>query len=403
MNVAQTFSSQAPRVRNRIKSDAGVRYDVRAVPLDTLVDSAASSSEAIDDMVVTRHTTATVDRTGRVVVVGIAEAPTLESLTPAIATVNADGFVTRVSDGLARIRVTLGNFQGEVLVNCRRVAPTTSDVFSAWAEDSLGESLAAAIDTRLEGESAATALPIFTTQNHGAQTYVRNTACWAADLAAKLTCCSPWNSRGGTTRAGTAITAQHILNAAHYELALGDTVRFVTAGNAVVDRTITGKARHPSYQPYYPDLTVYTLNEALPETITPCKVLPANWGDYLIRVLEGRPPALCLDQEEKALVADVFSLSGNYASFSTPTDAQRLAFYENKIAGDSGNPAFFIIDGELALLTVWTYGGAGSGTFITPQISAINAMIATADAQAGVSTGLEVSPADLSAFTDFSS
>jgi hypothetical protein len=94
------------------------------------------------------------------------------------------------------------------------------------------------------------------------------------------------------------------------------------------------------------------------------------------------------------------------ASVITPKSANRLEFYESKISGDSGNPAFLILDlgngPELVLLTLWTFGGSGSGTFITPHITAINAMIATSDAQAGNGgTGYTLTEADLSGFTNF--
>lgn len=399
MTIHQTFNPAYPVYRNRRRGDAGAAYDVRLTPTENVVVAGDVTFNDVDDAVMGTHVGAVVDKASRVVVAGVIEKPTFQTLTPHIGTVDAEGFVTRVSDGIAVIAWQIGQFRSEVQVLCSRETSATVDVFDSWVENSLGEDVADAVDLRIAGKSPVTDLQIFTTQNHAAQTYVRSTSCWAADI--DLTCLSPWNNRAGSQRAGTAITPRHIINAAHFELQVGDTVRFVTTGNQVVNRTITGKARHPDYQPYFPDLTVYTLDSALPETITPCAVLPADWSDYLKQVSKGRPPALCLDQEEKALVTDV-SVMDSWIQFRVPSDSQRLAFYETKIGGDSGNPAFLIINGEPVLLTVWTNGGAGGGTFIPPQISALNAMIATADAQAGVSTGLEVTTIDLSTFTDFS-
>ena len=154
------------------------------------------------------------------------------------------------------------------------------------------------------------------------------------------------------------------------------------------------------------DLTVYTLDTPLPASITPCKLLPANYASYLSYLEQGRPPALVLDQEEKALVTELRAL-GNSAEFVKPGLHQnRLAFYEDLITGDSGNPAFLIINDTLVLLTTITYGGPGSGTFVTPQISALNAMIVAADADATArgypaNTGLQVQTVDLSGFSTF--
>ena len=64
-------------------------------------------------------------------------------------------------------------------------------------------------------------------------------------------------------------------------------------------------------------------------------------------------------------------------SFSRPLDPHYATFYEDKIGGDSGNPAFLLvrIGGivRLIALTFWTFGGAGSGTSIRQYLTAINA------------------------------
>jgi hypothetical protein len=218
-----------------------------------------------------------------------------------------------------------------------------------------------------------------------------------------MTCISPWNSTGGSTRAGVLVTPRHILFAAHYEISEGATVRFVTADGQVIDRTMVRRVRHPSYEPWYPDLTVGILNSDVSGS-TPCKVLPTNYTTYLPTGPD-RISALCLDQEEKAIVTDLqefSSESGIYlARFRYPHLADEIVLFENKITGDSGNPAFLIINNELVLLTVWTGGGPGSGTFITPQIDAINNMIATSDSLVGTSTGYTLATASLSGFTSF--
>jgi hypothetical protein len=113
---------------------------------------------------------------------------------------------------------------------------------------------------------------------------------------------------------------------------------------------------------------------------------------------------LGLDQEEKALIVDFIThrTSTTTAIFGIPTLPDRATFHESKISGDSGNPAFFIVNGELVLVTVWTSGGAGAGTIVSGHIAALNQMIIDSDAQAGVSTGYFVTEADFSAFPSYS-
>jgi len=232
---------------------------------------------------------------------------------------------------------------------------------------------------------------IFTSQDHASSTYVRNPDLWCGDL--DITCASPWNSSGGHKRAGTLVTPRHVIGASHYEYSVGAVVRFVAKDGTVHDRTVAGKARHPEYRPHFPDLTIYTLDSDLPSTIKPCAVMPSDYTTYLANE-QVKTACLGLDQEEKALVID-----WNYGgSMQKPTDPNRLIFHENKITGDSGNPAFIIVDGELVLMTVWTYGGAGGGTAVADYISDLNTMIATADTQAGVSTNYTVTEADFSTF-----
>ncbi len=301
----------------------------------------------------------------------------------------------------------------------------TTNYDYTYPAGTVGRNATDAIDTRIAGKTAATALPVFSMQIHNptppAQpTYVRNTLSWCYDLRQQMTCISPWNSNppnpGGVTGAGTAITAQHIILSAHYELPLRFKVRFITANNVVVDRTLRGKATHPAYQGYpvyYPDLTVYTLDSPLPATITPCKMLPANFANYLSYLGPGRPPVMALDQEEKALVYELYSL-GNLAEYALSLlHPKRLEFFEALADGDSGDPEFLIINDTLVLLSTITghlpFYPAGRGTFVTPQISALNAMIVAADADTvntldlgpQINTGLHVQTIDLSGFSTF--
>jgi len=245
-------------------------------------------------------------------------------------------------------------------------------------------------------------LPMYTTQNHSTQTYVRNTNCWAYQYLDQLTAISPWNSTGNARRAGTLITPRHIIFAAHYQLSNNTTIRFVDPDNNVITRTMTHRKRHPNYSPYFPDLAVGVLDSDVPADIKFCKVLPDDWQDYIPTNIF-RMPCLCLDQEEKAIITDGSQIKATTTIFTQPVStSDRNKFYESKISGDSGNPAFLIIGGELVLLTVWTYGGAGSGTSVTYFKDDINQLILDVDALASVSTGYTLTEKDLSTYNDYS-
>jgi len=296
-------------------------------------------------------------------------------------------FLAAIStDGsLSAINVTVNSSVGVV-----------STTFNGYASGSLAKEVSDAVDDRIDGLNATTAKPIFTTQNHTTSTYVRNSGCWASDL--DLTPISPWNSTGGATRAGTLISPRHVIFCEHYNFhpSVGATIRFVASDGTVVNRTINALETHPDYTPFYPDITIGLLDSDVPASIGFVKILPQNWANYLPSLSSSyKLPCLVLDQEEKALISCLYSLNTS-ANFLTPTQSARFAFYEKIIGGDSGNPAFLIIDDELVIITVWTFGGAGGGTSILYHKDAINTMMAT------LGGGYSLTEIDLSGFTDFS-
>ena len=73
---------------------------------------------------------------------------------------------------------------------------TTRKIY-IYPPGTVGRNASEAIDTRLVGKNPASALAIFSTQDHGTQTYVRNTASWCYDLRQAMTCISPWYSLFG--------------------------------------------------------------------------------------------------------------------------------------------------------------------------------------------------------------
>jgi hypothetical protein len=319
------------------------------------------------------------------------------SSNPGVATVDPHGFVTHVAPGSATFTFTAGGASAQRTLPFTSTGGSTTDIFQSLVTGSLAAHVASTIDGLLAGKSASNALRIFTTQDHANQVYVRNPNVWAHALPHCLTCLSPWNSTGGNTRAGTLISPRHIIFAAHYQINVGATVRFVAMDGTVVNRTMTAKLTHPSYVPYFPDITVGVLDSDVPESIAFARILPADWADYLPSqntFNDGRLPTLTLDQEEKALVTDWYREAA-MTSFITPSDPQRLAFYESKIGGDSGNPAILPVNGLPVILTVWTYGGAGSGSSIREQKTAINTMMTT------LGGGYQLTEIDLSGFTNF--
>lgn len=279
---------------------------------------------------------------------------------------------------------------------------TTSDLgrFLQFADNSVGKNMSNTIDSAIAGKSPSTTVPIYTTQNDNTQTYVRNVNHWTNGVA-DITCMAAWNSSDGIKKAGTLIAPDIVAFATHYQIPVGSAIRFVTNGNVVLNRTIV------SVKQAYADITIARLDSALPDTITPAKVLPKTWNDklkipiYNALGVNNWPAAVCYkNQFNEFHVGQIGWLSepsftNVYLQF--PTDAQRLIFNTAVILYDSGSPCFAIINNQLVLLTTWTSGGAGGGNFWgrPATYDAINAAITT------LGSPYQLTPVDLSGFNSY--
>ncbi|MEI8085183.1 MAG: T9SS type A sorting domain-containing protein [Paludibacter sp.] len=289
-----------------------------------------------------------------------------------------------------------------------------SGSITAIATTNFNTNAANNIDLRIASNYSAAAMPIFSSQDHVNKVFVRNPACWASDL--DLTCISPSNYSYNNLHAGTLITARHAILAAHFKLSTGDSLYFVTADNVTVRRKIIGYKTNTIFSPtQFPDLEIVTLDSDVPSSIKPCVFLPSNYATYLSN--DGRNlPTFSTDQEEKALVNEVEALNSLLVINSNPavkmysehacTGTPRSSLHEAIISGDSGNPVFLIIRGELVLVSARTWdngagtsythfanlaaGGTTSATDPTLNTLSINDLIAQTDAVAGVSTGYQV-------------
>ncbi|VGO19838.1 hypothetical protein [Pontiella sulfatireligans] len=268
-----------------------------------------------------------------------------------------------------------------------------------------------AVDTRLIGKSPSNSIEILSTYDNTTPEYIRNTNCWAADI--DLTMCSPWNSFDSYKRAGTLISPRHALFVNHifalppggfFNVPPGETLRFVDATNGVYIATI--ESIH-NIDTNHADLTVAVLSQDVPTNrFSFVKILPDNYTNYLGQV-NIHVPGLCLDQKERALIHDLYSVRSITAtnisfiagdcSYSLPIYGSRTNYYDSSIDGlggpgmrkfDSGNPGFIILNHEPILTTLWVYPHGGSGTSIVNFKGEINDVMSL--------TGYTLSTIDLS-------
>lgn len=299
--------------------------------------------------------------------------------------------LSRVSDGICRVVASHPLISRGVSFDM-----TTQDLYEYTTLDSyvLGSLARSIVDDTigLIGDKTSTAKPLFSAQDHTTPIYTRNTDCWAYPL--NLTGMSPWNSRGGWTRSGTAITPRHIILAAHYPLAISDTIRFITSDNVVITRTITGSQILDDDT----DTQICLLDSDLPASITPLKFLPANVADYLPSLDDWTVPVLAFDAQENALcqrtMPEYWSRSERIALFAHSIADPFNRMTEQIVGGDSGNPIFMIVNNVPVLLSHWT--GSTTGPKYYAFLDEIAAALVT------LGGGHSLSAVDLSSFTDYS-
>ena len=287
-----------------------------------------------------------------------------------VASVSDQGEVSRVSDGVANVLVDAGYVSRVVDVVMSSASGAVINIPSAWVAGSLGEQVAASIDSRIAGQTAES-MNLFTDATFSTW----NPARWCAEL--DLTCLST------LAPPCVAISPLHVLMADHYPTS---SAKFIAADGAAITRTIVDDRRLGV------DRRVGLLSELLPASITPVAVMPSNWNlDRLPGYNKLRVPVLRMNQFRQATVGDLYAVD-DLISCRTPTDAQRLVLYRDIINLDSGSPAFLVISSQAILLTTWWGGGGGTGPNYSDGITEINA------AMTELGGGYQLTQADLSGF-----
>ena len=165
-----------------------------------------------------------------------------------------------------------------------------------------------------------------------------------------------WDS----TKSGTLITDQHILVANHYARGIGQRIIFFSKDGQKVERTIVGRKSFKSYDARLNDACVEKLNAPVPDNVKVYALInPSSIHEYNDFV---DAPYLMTDKTRHVFAEKVYSINPTHStvpqsiSFSKSSNYPNF-MYHGAVSGDSGNPQFFIINGELVLSGV-LYGYA---------------------------------------------
>jgi hypothetical protein len=387
------YDPTAPNIRAPAVSE--VDFALTSNDVETIISSSSAGQTTVEDAVLDQVTSATVDNGHHLHAAYIGAV--FSSSDESVAIVSINGASTRVSDGTATIIARSPDIAKGISLAFSRETGQMTSTFSAWVSGTAATHATANVESRISGKNATdTTLQIFSTVNHTTPSYVRNTSLWCAGYASALTGLSAWQSDygNGQTRAQTAITARHVVGAAHYgtPVTIGGTIRFITTDGTVVNRTITHTKQIGTT-----DIQLSLLSSDLPASIAPVSLLPTTWADY-IRSPEYGIPCLLRNQYGEARIFDLDSLTSSSTTFTSNMPASRSAWYRQLVTGDSGGSACLMFNGTLGLVTTWH--GANSG----PAYQAVDwaTEIAALDTLGSISTGYTPARIDLSSFTDFS-
>lgn len=350
---------------------------------------------------------------------------TVENLTPDVCSTENFPLVERIESGVGKVRM---ESRGIVSVFSKNFTPSggsVSTIATGFQDDTVGKSCE---DRLLQALSSGGDLNYYTDSSN----LVRNDNCWAAGF--DLSGVAIWNSSTGDARkAGAAITRRHLLYTWHYRPSVGNTVKFLDADGSAHTRTILAINAGGSFNllhenPLVSDKCVAVLDSDLPDSVAVYPVVgewvyqttedpngyDATVGGWLgIKVNQSRNVYIagCADlyprvvwMESGSVYGETFgpTIISHYTDFGPYGEGVTSLFpafleeygdyYTTAIGGDSGSPAFLIMPDDSLVLAGCVSSSSGSGNF--PHKDILDAMIASADAVAGVSTGYTVTESD---------
>ncbi len=381
----------SPSANNLLKARHAVVPVYLKDPRVSLLDSGSTSSDIDRDANVILHDGARILNEIQLST-ELDVQPVYTSLTTGIATVDADGYVTRVTDGIARIRCVVGPNVQIQKVPVSEVDPTDTVSFSSWRAGSLAKYATDRINALIDGVTpSSTTRAVF----NGAY---RNGSLFGDAYVEALTAIAK-TINGSPWIAPTAITPRHVVSCWHagdYTGCVG--VWVDSEGNEHPRTLIASRVRVNSR-----DLNLYLLDSDLPEEIVPMPILPENAADFLPTLSPWNPgfrvPVLYVDRNNILNINTLGQIHTGGMGFVYPlVGSDYFSFADAPREGTSGKP-LMLPYGATQLVMVSNYSGPSNG----PSLHPVNwgAEIAALDASASVSTEHIPSVADFSAYDDF--
>ena len=166
-------------------------------------------------------------------------------------------------------------------------------------------------------------------------------------------------------KAGTLITNQHIVVAAHYLRSVGSTIKFLNKDGDFEERKIVAYKKLKVYNKELGDACIEKLDKPVSNRVKVYAIPKSDISNDL-KTLDGAP-YIMTNQFAKAYPEKIKTLRyiGNesYSVYNVVNWGKNSDYpdfmYKVSIKGDSGNPHFLYANGELVLGSVLFGGGVG--------------------------------------------
>lgn len=261
------------------------------------------------------------------------------------------------------------------------------------------------MDTRIAGVSSSSAMQLFSTKGDSltvngttSTDWVRNADVWSSvGTDIDWTGVSPWNQPydGYSSRyqkAGALISPRHVVLANHWHMPIGANLLFVSNTNEMIYRNLTGLQQIAGT-----DIIIGLLDSDVPDSVTYYPIIASSTLQSLIKKYQPAPaydiPMVVFDQEKKAIVHSLNYAEGGAIGHNIYASGPRAFLSEYLVSGDSGSPAFIIVDDRPILL--FTHYSANGGPELGNNIAQINSAMTT------LGGGYQVTQYDPTCFTQY--
>jgi hypothetical protein len=361
----------------------------------------------------------------------------VENSDPAVCSIENFPLIEYIGAGSSTITITVNGLSRQK----RLLFTPTSNAYKVFTGYTTNTSIAAVLYnevlTRLDNDKD---VEMFTAYNPASLTNIKNNNCWVANvdltgnaIATTIRGVGNWTS----ANSGALLTSQHFVGVSHFNgpnnLAVGCQLRFLDSDGVTHTRTVIGNAGRPpgssvnSGPDYFNDITIATLNEPLPATVTPFKIV----GDWIIErpggtALRIKGFGFFINQFKRVYTVQFDCINGQYLRIGGDSQFSNITydsvvypdiytmiswkwnwylksgsvsspffgldkFLAYAISGDSGGPLFVVVDNKPILVSLFTGPDYGH-LYHENAADFLNALIVNADISAQTPTGTAITP-----------